>query len=106
MYTLVLEELEKQYQTQTSVFNFDKDGEDNDNDNKCLSDIIMDQQGAELAGDRHETIASGDQTGWVSGRLTRQLAASEQQVKREERAEKRIALEKKAKAVSINPQFN
>jgi CCR4-NOT complex subunit CAF16 len=102
MYTLVLEELEKQYQTQTSVFNFDKDGEDNDNDNKCLSDVIMDQQGAELAGDRHETIASGDQTGWVSGRLTRQLAASEQQVKREERAEKRIALEKKAKAVSIN----
>ena len=97
MYTLVLEELEKQYHDQAAggLFKFDEEKKDNEieDDNKCLSDVIMDQQGQELAGDRHETIRSGDQTGWVSGRLTRQLNADEQQVKREERAEKRIARE-------------
>ena len=61
-----------------------------------------------MAGDRHETIRSSDQTGWVSGRLTRQLNADEQQVKREEQqaAEKRIArqLEKaiEQQAVSVD----
>lgn len=88
MYTLVLEELEKQYREQADVFV---------DDNKCLTDIIMDQQGQELGGDRHESERAGDQTGWVSGRLTRQLNADEQQVKREERFEKsRIANEKQA----------
>jgi hypothetical protein len=56
----------------------------------------MDRQGMELGDDRFEAEAAGDQTGWVSGRLTRQLNAEEQQLKREERAEKRIALEKAA----------
>jgi CCR4-NOT complex subunit CAF16 len=102
MYTLVLEELERQYKEQASVFNFDK-GED---DNKCLSDVIMDQQGQELAGDRHESERAGDQTGWVSGRLTRQLNAEEFQIKREERVAKRIALENEQQAVSVESQVN
>mmetsp|Transcript_3131 Transcript_3131/g.6897 ORF Transcript_3131/g.6897 Transcript_3131/m.6897 type:complete len:351 (-) Transcript_3131:251-1303(-) len=87
MYTLVLEELERQYREQSELFV---------EDNQCLSDVIMNEQGNELGGDRFDIEEAGDQTGWVSGRLTRQLAAAEQQVKREERAEKRIALEKKA----------
>ena len=81
----VLEELERQYREQTDLFA---------EDNKCLTDVIMEQQGTELGGDRFEEAAAGDQTGWVSGRLTRQWIAEEQQVKREERAEKRIAREK------------
>jgi CCR4-NOT complex subunit CAF16 len=64
MYVLVLEELERQYRTQSELFI---------DDNKCLSDVIMEDQGKELAGDRHETERSGDQSGWVSGRLARQL---------------------------------
>jgi len=91
MYTLVLEELERQYREQSDLFV----GEGNDDDdNKCLVDVIMEQQGKELGGDRHDAEEAGDQTGWMSGRLTRQLCAEEQRVKREERAEKRIALEK------------
>ncbi len=85
MYTLVLEELERQYREQSEIFL---------NDNICLADVIADQQGMELGMDRHEAEQAGDQTGWVAGRLTRQLFAEEQQVKREERAEKRIASEK------------
>lgn len=86
MYTLVLEELERQYrEIQPDLFL---------EDNQCLADVIMEQQGAESGGDRHEAEEAGDQTGWVSGRLTRQWIAEEQQAKRTERAEKRIALEK------------
>lgn len=66
MYTLVLEELEKQYRNQSDVFV---------EDNKCLADVIMDRQGQELGADRHEIEQAGDQTGWVSGRLTRQMKA-------------------------------
>ena len=85
MYTLVLEELERQYREQSDLFV---------EDNQCLADVIMEQQGTELGGDRFEAEEAGDQTGWVSGRLTRQWIAEEQQAKREERAEKRIAREK------------
>ncbi|KAL9178269.1 LOW QUALITY PROTEIN: hypothetical protein ACHAXT_001813 [Thalassiosira profunda] len=85
MYTLVLEELERQYREQSDLF---------ENDNQCLSDVIMEQQLNELGEDRHEAEEAGDQTGWVSGRLTRQLNNVEQQEKREERAEKRMALER------------
>ena len=84
MYTLVLEELERQYKEQTDLF---------EGDNKCLADVIMDQQGHELGGDRFEAEEAGDQTGWVSGRLTRQFIHEEQAVAREERKQKRIALE-------------
>lgn len=89
MYTLVLEELERQYREQSDLFV---------EDNQCLTDVIMEQQGIEEGGDRHEAEESGDQTGWVSGRLTRQWIAEEQQMKREERAEKRIAREKQEAA--------
>ena len=94
MYVLVLEELERQYRSQTDVFgegcygDDDDDDEDADDDNICLMDVIMAEQSRELAGDRFEQERAGDQTGWVSGRLTRQLAAAEQQTKREERMEK------------------
>lgn len=89
MYVLVLEELERQYRAQTDVFGEGCYGDDdgNEDDDACLIDVIMDEQANELAGDRFGESA-GDQTGWVSGRLTRQLAAAEQQVKREERQEK------------------
>ncbi len=87
MYTLVLEELERQYREHSEFFS---------EDNRCLTDVIMDRQATELGNDRFEAEAAGDQTGWVSGRLTRQLIAEEHQLKREERAEKRIALEKAA----------
>jgi CCR4-NOT complex subunit CAF16 len=99
MYTLVLEELERQYREQSELFI---------EDNASLDDIIMKQQGTELGDDRFEAEAAGDQTGWVSGRLTRQLNAQEQQVQREERAEKRIALENAAAAtvVSTKNPFN
>jgi ABC-type uncharacterized transport system ATPase subunit len=80
MYVLVLEELERQYRSQSDIFL-------EDNDNQCLADVIMDEQSKELEGDRHDN--DGDQTGWVSGRLTRQLNAAEEQTKREERQEKR-----------------
>jgi hypothetical protein len=56
----------------------------------------MHGQGTELGDDRFEAKAEGDHTGWVSGRLTRQLNAEEQQLRRNERAEMRIALEKAA----------
>merc|ERR1719437_123234 len=39
MYTLVLEELERQYREQTDLFV---------DDNKCLEDVIMEKQGCEL----------------------------------------------------------
>lgn len=79
MYVLVLEELERQYRNQSDIFVLD---------DQCLEDAIMDEQSKELGGDRHEAEQAGDQTGWVSGRLTRQLNAVEQNIKREERIEK------------------
>jgi CCR4-NOT complex subunit CAF16 len=87
MYTLVLEELERQYKEQTELF---------EDDNQCLQDVIMGQQLNELGDDRHDAEKAGDQTGWVSGRLTRQLAAAQQQVAREERFEKRRKEEQEA----------
>ena len=82
MYTLVLEELERQYKEQTDLFV---------EDNQCLADVIMEQQGQELGGDRHEQEAEGDQTGWVSGRLTRQLNAADNEEKRQERKDMRLS---------------
>jgi len=64
MYTLVLEELERQYREQTDLFV---------DDNKCLEDVIMEKQGCELGEERFDVENSGDQTGWVSGRLSRQI---------------------------------
>ena len=92
MYTLVLEELERQYREQSDLFV---------EDNQCLSDVITEQQGMELGGDRHDAEQARDQTGWIAGRLTRQLYTEEQQVKREERAENRIALDKAAVAAGV-----
>lgn len=76
MYVLVLEELERQYRNYSDVFV---------EDNQCVLDVIMNKQGKELEGDHYESERAGDQTGWVSGRLTRQLCADEEQVKREQR---------------------
>ncbi len=58
--------------------------------------MIMHGQGTELGDDRFEAEAAGDHTRWVSGRLTCQLNAEEQQLRRNKRAEMRIALEKAA----------
>lgn len=89
MYVLVLEELERQYRSQTDVFGEGCYG-DEEHDNACFMDVIMDQQTKELGGDRFESEMAGDQTGWVSGRLTRQLNSAEQEAKRGERKEKRL----------------
>lgn len=86
MYTFVLEELERQYRNQSDIFV---------EDNQCLADVIMEKQGQELGADRHDVEAGGDQTGWVSGRLTRQLRKADE----EERREKlRVQRELKAQA--------
>jgi CCR4-NOT complex subunit CAF16 len=77
MYVLVLEELERQYLAQSDVFV---------KDDQCLADVIMGDQGKELGGDRHDA-GVGDQEGWVSGRLTRQLCAEEEAVRRAKRIE-------------------
>lgn len=91
MYTLVLEELERQYRNYSDVFETVDEVLD---DNVCLLDIIMENQAKELAGDRHDTEREKDQDSWVSGRLTRQLAKADEEVKRA----KRIGLRKVAEA--------
>jgi CCR4-NOT complex subunit CAF16 len=78
MYVLVLEELERQYRSQSSDV-FKEEGD--------LTDVIMDEQSKELAGDRHDTEREKDQNSWVSGRLTRQLYKAEEEVKRAKRME-------------------
>lgn len=62
MYTLVLEELERQYKAHSSLFS---------EDNSCLIDIIMDSQGKEQEGNHHEFVNLEGQSGWVDGRLAR-----------------------------------
>eukprot|EP00545_Synedropsis_sp_CCMP1620_P013874 CAMPEP_0119030090 /NCGR_PEP_ID=MMETSP1176-20130426/40854_1 /TAXON_ID=265551 /ORGANISM="Synedropsis recta cf, Strain CCMP1620" /LENGTH=340 /DNA_ID=CAMNT_0006986455 /DNA_START=80 /DNA_END=1102 /DNA_ORIENTATION=+ len=79
MYVLVLEELERQYRNQSDVFM---------EDNQCLSDVIMDSQSKELAGDRHETERAGDQTGWVSGRLTRHMNGEDEKKEESNKAQR------------------
>lgn len=87
MYTLVFEELARQYKTQSDIEAFL--WEDNDNDDVCLEDVIMEHQQTELAGDRFQTEQEGDQTGWVAGRLTRQLNQNAKEEARAARIEKR-----------------
>ena len=65
MYTLVLEELERQYLSHSDFFT---------DDNQCLTDVIMASQASEEEGDRHEFERDKDQSGWVEGRLAREFA--------------------------------
>lgn len=65
MYTLVLEELERQYRQFSNLFV---------EDNQCLADVIMDSQKQEVEGDHHEFARDKDQSGWVEGRLAREFA--------------------------------
>lgn len=65
MYVLVLEELERQYRTHSDFFT---------EDNQCLTDVIMNSQSKEQEGEHHEAEREGDQSGWVPGRLARELA--------------------------------
>jgi ABC-type uncharacterized transport system ATPase subunit len=65
MYTLVLEELERQYVQYSGLFT---------EDNQCLTDVIMQRQQEEEGGDAHELRRDKDQSGWVEGRLARELA--------------------------------
>jgi len=87
MYVLVLEELERQYRSQSDVFV---------EDNQCFVDVIMEEQGKELAGARFESEQQGDQTGWLPGRLTRQLRNEEKEQAREERKRTRMEAEQRA----------
>ena len=79
MYTLVLEELERQYRSSHSDLFKD--------DNQCLEDVIMNEQAKEVAAESHDTEREKDQNSWVSGRLTRQLNKAEEEVKRAKRME-------------------
>jgi CCR4-NOT complex subunit CAF16 len=65
MYTLCLEELERQYTTHSALFT---------DDNQCLTDVIMGTQGEEEADHKREFDKDKDQSGWVDGRLARDLA--------------------------------
>lgn len=65
MYTLVLEELERQYRANTKLFI---------DDNKCLTGVIMDLQGKEQEGNHNENVRDKCQHGWVDGRLAKVLA--------------------------------
>jgi ABC-type multidrug transport system ATPase subunit len=70
MYVLVHEELERQYRAHSALFT---------DTNQCITDInfidvIMDAQQTEKAGDAHLAKEDRDATGWVPGRLARELA--------------------------------
>merc|ERR1719247_3180616 len=65
MYSLVLEELERQYRSSSTLFQ---------DDNQCLADVIMDLQGKEEEGLHYEFERDKDQSGWVEGRLARASA--------------------------------
>jgi len=65
MYTLCLEELERQYLTHSALFT---------DDNQCLTDVIMVTQGEEVADHKRDFDKDKDQSGWVDGRLARDLA--------------------------------
>jgi len=82
MYTLVFEELERQYKTQSDIKAFLED-------NHCTLELIMEKQQKELADDRFMTEQEGDQSGWLPGRLTRQLNQEAKDQAREERINKR-----------------
>jgi CCR4-NOT complex subunit CAF16 len=86
MYVLVLEELEKQYR-ESGVFV---------EDYQTVSDMVMAEQGQELAGDRFGVAEEKDQNNWVAGRLTCQLRKADEEKAREERIRKRVKEEKKA----------
>eukprot|EP00560_Eucampia_antarctica_P006856 CAMPEP_0197828980 /NCGR_PEP_ID=MMETSP1437-20131217/5460_1 /TAXON_ID=49252 ORGANISM="Eucampia antarctica, Strain CCMP1452" /NCGR_SAMPLE_ID=MMETSP1437 /ASSEMBLY_ACC=CAM_ASM_001096 /LENGTH=346 /DNA_ID=CAMNT_0043430417 /DNA_START=53 /DNA_END=1094 /DNA_ORIENTATION=+ len=86
MYVLVLEELERQYRNQSDIFT---------EDNKCFADVIMEEQGRELGGDRHEVNREKDQAGWVSGRLTRQLHIEAEEKKNKKGLRRAINEDKK-----------
>lgn len=65
-YVMVLEELERQYSAHSDFFT---------EDNQCLTDVIMESQSKEQEGDRHEHTTMANQSGWVPGRLARDLAS-------------------------------
>lgn len=65
MYTLVLEELERQYLANSDLFTAD---------NQCVTDVIMEQQAQEEEGNHRDFENDKDQSGWVEGRLAREFA--------------------------------
>lgn len=76
MYTLVLEDLERQYRAHSDLFT---------DDNQCLTDLIMVQQEQEQEGDHHEFCRDKDQSGWVSGRVARDMAIQSMEEIRDQR---------------------
>ena len=70
MYDLVHEELARQYRAASDLFT---------DEQQCVTDVdvtdyIMAEQRAERAGDAHEVAAEGAASGYVHGRLARELA--------------------------------
>jgi CCR4-NOT complex subunit CAF16 len=82
MYVLVMEELERQYRASGL---FVEDYDNNSEKGQGFVDAIMSEQAKELADERHDTARTKNQDNWVSGRLTRQLQKSEQEVLRAKR---------------------
>jgi ABC-type uncharacterized transport system ATPase subunit len=88
MYVLVLEELERQYRSDPTFLV---------DDNQCLADVLMESLTTEQEGSHHEHEREGDQSGWVDGRLARELAL--ESMEEEKQAWRREQLLKKQKLV-------
>jgi CCR4-NOT complex subunit CAF16 len=98
MYVLVHEELERQYRSLSGLFTEAQ---------QCvtdidMTDIIMEAQRTEKAGDAHMVNQERDATGWVSGRLARDLAEQDMdEQKQKAGAEKWEAREVAMAAVKV-----
>lgn len=92
MYTLVLEELERQYRAHSDFFT---------EDNQCLTDVIMSSQATEREGDAHESEKNSGATsknmGYEAGRLARGLAIESMKEESKARGLARAEAEGRAK---------
>lgn len=80
-YVMVLEELERQYRAHADFFT---------EDNQCLTDVIMASQAREEEADKHELAQSeGDQSGWVPGRVARDMALQDMEEQRKKNGEEK-----------------
>ena len=94
MYTLVLEELERQYRAHSDFFT---------EDNQCLTDVIMSSQATEREGDAHESEKNSGATsknmGYEAGRLARGLAIESMKEESKARGLARAEAEGRAKVL-------
>jgi len=94
MYTLVLEELERQYRAHSDCFT---------EDNQCLTDVIMDSQANEREANHHEfALATEKNSGYEAGRVARTFALDSMAEARKQRAAERVlAAQQEAAEASV-----